>query len=743
MITNGRHQGAYVTFLVVAALLFSLPYPAQAARATASASSGGADIVVQSASTGALAGAVSAGLVACWITDDDVWRTVILPRLINSPPSNIRLCSPVWPAFNSMTAPTPGDASYLAAQQSILAVLQIIQPLVNRGWTVSVDIATVPRWLSNDPTNQSTPPARSDMYAWSSSPPAPDKTNDWVNLVKWLVGVYASAGVHPWYGVGNEPDWTFISTEAEYLDHYDRTAHAVREADALAHVGGPNASGFSANKVVYLSQPDANGHWQVDVTATSANGPLVMSLIKHVGQSGAPLDFVDYHFVDEVTLNGTATQTQAALAAAGLSASLPIRIGEWTYRPESIAASDEDSAAFILAMFQAMADTAGALGAPFVHNHTGLYDQSGWTNTISWSYVGTVSSTNSFARPWGVVRPKLNAYDIIGRLGGGFSENNYQGADRLPVTFPDLPFLHGVAARRTDGSIAVAIANYVPTDITGYTTRRINQQLLAQGVLTQAQIRQVVAALSSDTCKKKVAAAGLSVTWTTLSDPQFVNQLLALCTTLTPAQRSSTAPIVAGTVADMQRWQTQPWAGTIGVPIQTSAKVTAYRIDGNHANACGYNRRTAPPSSVTQSQPCGVGGTIDQMNSQILTTGTTSMQQTLTSRGWTSAQITLVNAAVNSCQAQTQFNACVLNTLAPNGVPNPALPPTYQADLGAAETAALQAMATTELAFRSNLNSQSDVVLTPEQLSDMAAGQPVPIQLPPGGSILLVFSPVS
>jgi hypothetical protein len=140
-------------------------------------------------------------------------------------------------------------------------------------------------------------------------------------------------------------------------------------------------------------------------------------------------------------------------------------------------------------------------------------------------YVGFVSSTNGFSRPWGVVRPKLNAAEILARLGGGFDGGRYRGAERLPVTFPDGPFLHGIAARHGDGSVAVLISNYVSGDMTWYTKDRANQQLEVQGVLTPEEIRAMEEALASEACRQKAAAAGLDITLPSLRDPRTLDQL--------------------------------------------------------------------------------------------------------------------------------------------------------------------------------------------------------------------------
>jgi hypothetical protein len=116
------------------------------------------EIAVQAAGARPLAGAVSAGTFACWVNDDDTWRTVILPRLLASPPSSVRRCGSNWPAADSMEPPASGEAAFVSARQGILARVQAVQPLLDRGWTLSVDIDTVPRWLSKNPTDESSSP---------------------------------------------------------------------------------------------------------------------------------------------------------------------------------------------------------------------------------------------------------------------------------------------------------------------------------------------------------------------------------------------------------------------------------------------------------------------------------------------------------------------------------------------------------------------------------------------------------
>jgi hypothetical protein len=60
----------------------------------------------------------------------------------------------------------------------------------------------------------------------------------------------------------------------------------------------------------------------------------------------------------------------------------------------------------------------------------------------------------------------------------------------------------------------------------------------------------------------------------------------------------------------------------------------------------------------------------------------------------------------------------------------------------AAWTAFQRAMAATEQSQRVQLNARPEVVLTPERLGEVAAGQPVAVDLPLDRTLLLVFDPV-
>jgi hypothetical protein len=111
--------------------------------------------------------------------------------------------------------------------------------------------------------------------------PAADKWDEWEALiestVRYLTVTLGYENV--WFQLWEEPDgpcfWT--DTEANYLQLYERTARAVKRANPNARIGGPGSENPAG-----VIEPSTR--------------PLTQALIEHAAATGAPLDFVSYHY---------------------------------------------------------------------------------------------------------------------------------------------------------------------------------------------------------------------------------------------------------------------------------------------------------------------------------------------------------------------------------------------------------------------------------------------------------------
>ena len=708
-----------------------------------------ADVVVEAGDGAPVPRAVSAGVYVCRPTDSREWTDTVLPALLASPPGDVRFCPVGWPAMGAIAAPTVGGTTYESVEREIDAQIETAAPLLDRGWSLSITIASMPRWLSANPGNASRHPNDDWDVAWSRSAPAAEHYGEWEVLVEWLARQYAQRGVHPWYGVWDEPDWMLFASADEYFEMYDRTARALKGADPLAKVGGPAVSNFAAPKNEYLTEPDARGRWQK--AGPSAGGdadrrPLLERFVQHVGGSGAPLDFVDFHFPAPSDLGARVTELREMLGAADLSRDLPIRIGEWTYEPRGEVAASEQSSAYVVAMLAAMAGATEAAGNEILHDHTSLFDQSGWADG-GWTHVGMVSSDNLLSRPWGLPRPKLHAYKMVGILAGVGGEVVGGGADgpveSLPIRFPrgDTSW-HGLATRRADGTVAVLVARLSSSIPSGEISARAGELLVERGVLTEADVDEVLADLAREECRTWISGQGL-VARALFEDARAIERVLSQCTDMEAGQRAEVVEATTEAYADVTAELLRPFVGTLAVPFNGAGRVTAWRIDARHANACGYNRRTAT-SAGSEAGRCGAGGAVDRVVEQADADALRAAGAELAGRGWSQEQIGAVTAALTSCgegaERPEELTRCTLGELAGRTD----LPPTMGDDLPAAYRVAGAALRETEATLVARLVGLPEVGLVPEAEGPAEARDGwavLDLAVPPDGTVLLVIRP--
>ena len=677
--------------------------------------------------TSPLAAAVSGGLFACWITDDEVWRDIIVPRLVASRPGNIRMCTCTLPAFDAFDPPEPGSQAFGDARWCIQSQLQSVEPLLDAGWTFSSALGAMPRWLSSRPDNELTHPHGDWFTAWSLSPPSDWEM--WAELVRWYVGVFAEAGVHPHYGVWDEPEWMFLGSEADYLQLYTVTSIAIKQADPLARVGGPAVSNFN--------QPNNNydDAWNL---ISQEDRPLMEALIEHVGQTPAPelgadhlpLDFIDFHFPEPHGFGALMSRLREMLSHNGLDPDLPLRIGEWSYAPwGGPASADSTSATYMVGMLMAMAETLEDRN-PILHNHTSLYDQAGWTDG-GWTHVGFVSSFNWQTRPWGVVRPKLNLYQMLGHL----------GAERVgikPSESQPQPLSRTLATRRADGSWAILLARSLTFAGLSDQLEEVWVRMQADEGLTQGEVASMQTQLQQCITDHPEGAAALR----RVDTVEALAPVLASCFPgVEEAVVSTLARVWLAVQSDLSTQARSAWQGAVVLPWphERAPTITVYRIDETHGNACGYNRQSA--STVTEQAPCGTDGIIDRDWAEAMAAVIAQAGESLQQGGWSAEQAALAETALDDCRGgeRTQdIVGCLGEFLEAQAA---ALPATAQDDLADAMSLLSDELMLREQALRDALNARPEVALLPAEALPSEHNEGflrVEIDLPPEAVMLVV-----
>lgn len=194
-----------------------------------------------------------------------------------------------------------------------------LKALADRGATIIITFARMPRWLSRSQDDSLAGP-----FGFSVREASPPKDVDlFMQLATELARVInVELGLDPLYEFWNEPEsrgfWR--GTQAELFQAYTAFAAGLRRADPRARVGGP-----------------APGSWADRRAGEPKSGPtLLQAFIGHVAgpdpaKGTLPLDFISWHNFGTRPHDGWqgATEVRRWLRTAGLSEQVPQYVTEW------------------------------------------------------------------------------------------------------------------------------------------------------------------------------------------------------------------------------------------------------------------------------------------------------------------------------------------------------------------------------------------------------------------------------
>lgn len=331
-----------------------------------------------------------------------------------------------------------------------------------------VEIGFMPEALSAHPEPYRHSFPKGDIFTGWSYPPKDDAAwNKWSKLVAayaaHLKRRYGSQTTTWLWEVWNEPDIPYWhGTAAEYDRLYDLTAAAVRQVLPEAKIGGPEATGVSDHSEPFLRQ-------FLEHCAHGTNAAT--------GGVGAPLDFISYHpkghptFVDGHVVMSIATQLRAVERGMKVIASYP----EWKNTPIILGESDPEGCGACLSAQNGYRN--GPLyGASVTEATMRTYELArkyGLTvrGAVTWAFEfedqPAFASLRALATD-GVDKPVLNAFRLMGKLGGEWLATESDGA--LPLdqvvtqSVTGAPDVNAVATRNGK-EVNVLVWNYHDADV--------------------------------------------------------------------------------------------------------------------------------------------------------------------------------------------------------------------------------------------------------------------------------------
>jgi xylan 1,4-beta-xylosidase len=311
---------------------------------------------------------------------------------------------------------------------------QIYDGLLEQGVRPFVEISFMPRKLASRPVTQSfkyrpfvAPPR--DYARWDALMSA---------FATHLVERYGIEEVAQWYfEVWNEPNldfWAGTPSQPTYFTLYDHTAKALKAVSPRLRVGGPS----------------------------TAQAAWVGAFIRHTSEAHVPMDFVSTH----VYANDTAKdvfRTQEKISRADMVCRAAQKVHD------EVAASERPDVPIIWSEYNASyfnepTVTDATFMGPWLANTIRRCD--GLTEMMSyWTFSDVFEEQGVVRRPFwggfgliaagGIPKPAFNAFKILHQL----------GTERLEVNSD-----HALVTRRKDGTLVIALWNYVPPGQTGAPT---------------------------------------------------------------------------------------------------------------------------------------------------------------------------------------------------------------------------------------------------------------------------------
>jgi xylan 1,4-beta-xylosidase len=351
---------------------------------------------------------------------------------------------------------------------------QIFDAMVDAHVRPLVEIGFMPEALSAHPEPYRHDFPKGDVFTGWSYPP-----KDEAAWEKWskLIEAYAAhlkerygAQTDTWlWEVWNEPDIAYWhGTSEEYDRLYDVTAAAVRGVLPEAKIGGPEATGVSDHSEPFLRQ----------FLEHCAHGKNAAT-----GGVGAPLNFISYHpkghptFVDGHVVMSVGTQLRSVERGMKVIASYP----EWRKTPIILGESDPEGCGACQSPQNGYRN--GPLyGASVIEATMRTYEleqKYGLTvqGAVTWAFEFEDQPAFAPLRALatdGIDKPVLNAFRLMGKLGGEWVKTESDG--KLPLDQVVAQSVAVVAdvnavATRNGNEVNVLVWNYHDADVAAQDAR--------------------------------------------------------------------------------------------------------------------------------------------------------------------------------------------------------------------------------------------------------------------------------
>ena len=213
----------------------------------------------------------------------------------------------------------------------------LIAPLVKTHDVLIVMINYVPTWMSRSEDD-----TVFDGHWQIRNAQPPHDYAVWKRLVRDTVAFMNQfKGVDVYYEIWNEPDGYWHDSLDAFLELYEQTALAIREAAPDAKIGGCGVN-----------------HWAGKMRGHADRDPITFELIRYAARRRLPLDFISWHqFTHPLSGIGQARAAyERELRAAGFAPLPQFVVSEWNFPLKGTRDAAASFADHMLAFYQAGVD---------------------------------------------------------------------------------------------------------------------------------------------------------------------------------------------------------------------------------------------------------------------------------------------------------------------------------------------------------------------------------------------------
>ncbi|TVM04341.1 MAG: hypothetical protein CV087_00140 [Candidatus Brocadia sp. WS118] len=634
-----------------------------------------------------------------WIQNlDNPGSAYVIDKFLNdNRPRTVQLSLPILKNTKSFADFKTSLQKYLKTPSAVSFVEKAKK--YNTLVTVGFDPCQMPKWLSSRP-GDNRPASFVGFTIQTCSPPR--DYNLWANIVEYtLTYLKTTLGIkNLGFYIGHEQERDWLGDEKSFFKYYQYAAMAAKKVDESIKIGGIGCGHWHEKKCACDSYPPVSreiclkeGGW-----ANPNNEPFMKNFIEYTARNNVPLDFLIWHSFGETPQKfpEIAETVRTWLRDYGFDdKKVKLYQSDWTYWEVKYPADyldTQETAAYIPHSLYYM----WKAGINWHGHDFDVIDYGGYgggEDRIKKTRYGATFIGDWSLFTWGgginggIIKPMYNAFKAISMATHGNENETYNLLETKFAEEENIVAFSTITNNRE--KISLLVSNFIPTE-----PQQLDRHLLNTILIRNSFLKKEITYIKNCTkestgrlkdrekaflyCKEKLLS--------TLEDPkkkECINFIAETYKCLNNKKEGLDSihneskkvkypetQKIANTIINLLNAQTKSIQAQVNfsnIPFAGKARLTTYRIDSNHGNACTYNKRSEHTKS---SAACGIGGAVDQAIQEAKDTskkeGIKAAKGYLLSTGYSDNEIQLIEKAVKNYNRKTRIREYVNNLLLKN-----------------------------------------------------------------------------